>query len=67
MCCVCECYNGDIVAMDLFGVEFVRGSISSELIMCTGGAHSIVLLPRVARCLEIPDVCIWRMFVSCLL
>ena len=40
-----------------------RGSISSELLMCGGGVHSILLLPLVARCLEIIDVCIWRMFV----
>ena len=39
------------------------GSISSELLMCGGGVHSIVLLPLVARCIETIDVCIWRMFV----
>ena len=31
--------------------------------MCGGGVRSILLLPRVARCIEIIDVCIWRMFV----
>ena len=56
-----------------FGVDFVlslvrvrrvrRGSISSELLMCGGGVHSILLLPLVARCLETIDVSIWRMFV----
>ena len=30
--------------------------------MCVGGVRSIVLLPLVARCLEIIDVCIWHMF-----
>ena len=40
-----------------------RGSISSKLLMCGGGVHSIFLLPLVARCLETIDVCIWRMFV----
>ena len=35
-----------------------RGSISSELIMCGGGARSILLLPLVARCIETIDVCI---------
>ena len=40
-----------------------RGSLSSELLMCGGGVRSILLLPRVARCLETIDVCIWRMFV----
>ena len=39
-----------------------RGSLSSELQMCDGGARSILLRPLVARCLEIIDVCIWRMF-----
>ena len=41
----------------------MRGSISSKLIMCGGGARSILLLPLVARCLETIDICIWRMFV----
>ena len=40
-----------------------RGSLSSELLMCGGGVRSILLLPRVARCLDTIDVCIWRMFV----
>ena len=40
-----------------------RGSLSSELLICGGGVHSILLLPLVARCLETIDVCIWRMFV----
>ena len=35
--------------------------------MCGGGVPSILLLPLVARCLETIDVCIWRMFVSCML
>ena len=30
--------------------------------MCGGGVRSILLLPLVARCLEIIDACIWRMF-----
>ena len=32
--------------------------------MCDGDVRSILLLSRVARCLETIDVCIWRMFVS---
>ena len=44
-----------------------RGSISLELLMCSGGVRSILLLPLVARCIETIDVCIWRMFVFCLL
>ena len=40
-----------------------RGSPSSAQLMCGGGLRSILLLPRVTRCLETIDVCIWRMFV----
>ena len=40
-----------------------RGSLSSELLMCGGGARSILLFPLVARCLETIDICIWRMLV----
>ena len=39
------------------------GSIFSELLKYGGGVRSVLLLPRVARCLETIDVCIWRMFV----
>ena len=35
--------------------------------MCGGGVHSILLLSPAARCQETIDVCIWRMFVLCLL
>ena len=41
----------------------MRGSLSSELIVCGGGVRCILLLPLVARCIETIDVCIWRMFV----
>ena len=34
--------------------------------MC-GDVRSILLLPLVARCLETIDVCIWCMFVLCML
>ena len=44
-----------------------RGIISSELLMCDGGVRSILLLHVVARCLETIYVCIWRMFVLCML
>ena len=40
-----------------------RESISSVLIMCGGGVHTILLLPLVARCLDTIDVGIWRKFV----
>ena len=39
-----------------------RGSTSSELLVCGGGVHIILLLPLVARCLETIDACIWLMF-----
>ena len=35
--------------------------------MCGGSVRSILLLPLVARYLETIDICIWRMFVLCLL
>ena len=57
----------DLRKGDLFVRRVRRGSISSELLMCDGGVRSILLLPFVARCLETIDVCIWRMFVLCLL
>ena len=37
--------------------------ISSELLMCDGCVHSILLFSFVARCIKTIDVCIWRMFV----
>ena len=59
----------DLRKGELFGLGWarvrrvMRGSLSSELLMCGGGVRSILLLPLVARCLETIDVCIWRMFV----
>ena len=59
----------DLRKRDLFVLRWAmvrrvrRGSLSSELLMCGGGVHSILLLPLVARCLETIDVCIWHMFV----
>ena len=44
-----------------------RGSYSSKLLMCGGSVRSSLLLPLVARCLDTIDVCIWCMFVLCLL
>ena len=40
-----------------------RGSLSSELLVCSGGMCSILLLPLMARCPKTIDVCIWRMLV----
>ena len=47
---------------DLFGLSWARVrrvrrvSLSSELLMCGGGVHSILLLPLVDKCLETIDV-----------
>ena len=62
--CKYDLGKGDLFVLSWARVRRVRrGSISSELLMCGGGVRSILLLPRVARCLEIIDICIWRMFV----
>ena len=62
--CKYDLRKGDLFVLSWVMVRRVRqGSISSELVMCGGGMHSILLLPLVARCLETIDVCIWRMFV----
>ena len=53
----------DLRKSDLFVLSWARVILSSELLMCSGGVRSILLLPLVARCLETIDVCIWRMFV----
>ena len=56
--------KGDLFVLSWARVRRVRrGNISSELLMCGGGVRSILLLPLVARYLDIIDVCIWRMFV----
>ena len=60
----------DLRKRDLFVLSWarvIRGSISSEMLMCGRGVRSILLLPLVAICLESIDVCIWRMFVLCML
>ena len=65
--------NYTLMECDLFVLSWAsvrrvrRGSFSSELLMCGGGVHSILLLPLVARCLDTIDVCIWSMFVLCML
>ena len=56
--------KGDLMVRNWARVRRVRhGSISSGLLMCDGGVHSILLLPLVAGCLETINVCIWHMFV----
>ena len=65
--CKYDLRKGDLFVLSWARVRRVRrGSLSSELLVCGGGVRSILLLPRVARCLETIDVCIWRMLVLCL-
>ena len=54
--------KGDLFVLSWARVRRVRRRSISELLMCGGGVHIILLLPLVARCLETIDVCIWRMF-----
>ena len=66
--CKYDLRKGELFVLSWERVQRVRQeSISSELLMCGGGVRSILLLPIVARYLETIDVCIWRMFVLCLL
>ena len=66
-CDVESTYNfrkGDLFVLGWARVQRVRwGSITSEVLMCGGGVHSILLLPLVAKCIETIDVCIWCMLV----
>ena len=46
-----------------------RGSLSSELLICGGGVHSILLLPLVARynrCMYMAHVCFYVCCSDCL-
>ena len=62
--CKYDLRKGDLFVLCWARVRRVmRGSISSELLMCGGGVCSILLLPLVARFLETIYVCIWCMFV----
>ena len=62
--CKYDLRKGDLFVLSWAWVRLVRrGSISSELLMCSGRVRSMVLLPLVARCLDTMDVCIWRLFV----
>ena len=62
--CTYDLRKGDLFVLSWASMRRVRrGSLSSELLMCIGGVRCIVLLPRVARCIETIYVCIWRMFV----
>ena len=64
--CSYDLKKGDLLVLSWAMVPRVmRGSISSELLMCGGVVRIILLLYLVARCLETIDVCICRMFVLC--
>ena len=66
--CTYDLRNGDLFVLNWARVRRVmRGSFSSGLLMCDGGVRSILLLPIVARCPWTIGVCVWRMFVLCLL
>ena len=58
--CKYDLRKGDLFVLSWARVRRVRvGGLSSELLMCGGGACSILLLPLVARCIETIDVCIY--------
>ena len=60
--------TGDSFLLSWASVRRVRwGSTSSELLLCGGGVHSILLLPLVARCLETIDRYIGSVCFLCLL
>ena len=61
--CKYDLRTGDLFVLNWVRLQRVMREVSSELLMCGGGVHSILLLPLVARCLETIGVCIWRMFV----
>ena len=48
----------DLFVLSWARVRRVRGSISSELLICDGRVRSILLLPLAARCIETIYVCI---------
>ena len=51
--CKYDLRKGDLFVLSWEMVRRVRrGSFSSELLVCGGCVHSILLLPLVARCLE---------------
>ena len=59
--CKYDLRKGDLFVLSWARVRRVRrGSISSELIMCGGGVHIMLLLPLVSRCLEM------YVYVACL-
>ena len=61
--CKYDLRKDDLVVLSWARVRRVRwGIIYSDLLMCGGGVHSILLLRLVDRCIVTIDVCIWSMF-----
>ena len=66
--CKYDLRKGELFVLSWAMVRRLKwASISSNLLMCGGGVRSILILPLVARCIWTIDVCIWHMFVLCLL
>ena len=65
--CRYDLRKGDLFVLSWARVQRVmRRGITSELLMCGGGARSILVMPLVARCMETIDVCIWHsLFYVC--
>ena len=61
--CKYDLRKGDLFVLSLARVRRVgRRSLSSELLMCVGGVHNILLLPLVARdnrCMYMAHVCFY--------
>ena len=56
----------DLCVLSWARVRRVRwGSLSSELLMCGGGVHSILILPLVARCMYMAHVCFYVCCSDC--
>ena len=60
----------DLRKCDLFVLSWAkvrrmrRRSMSSELLICSGGMRSILLLPLVARCMYMTHVCFMSVVVT---
>ena len=63
--CKYDLRKGDLFVLSWARVQQVRqGIISSDMLICVGGVHSVLLLFLVARCLETIDVCMWHIEVT---
>ena len=55
--CKYDLRKGDLFVLSWARVQRVmRGSLFSEVLVCGGGVRSILLLPLVARCLELDQL-----------